>query len=246
MTTARSVAVLAVAASLAIGAVAFARQRARCRTLLAAVARPARHRRFRRPRRRRPNGARRRTFAGRSRFPAAARRRPSSGATGCSSCRPCRSASPAMRRTRARGGQPLVPHKFMVMALDRKTGKVVWERVAKEQAPHEASHPENGTWASASAATDGEHIIASFDSFGYYAYDMNGKLVWEKDLGDKQMRNTFGEGSTPALYRQSPRRPVGSPGPVVRRRFRQAHRAGDLAPEPHRDRHVGDAARRSP
>jgi outer membrane protein assembly factor BamB len=99
-----------------------------------------------------------------------------------------------------RGGQPLVPHKFVVMALDRKTGKVVWERVAKEQAPHEASHPDNGTWASASAVTDGEHVIASFDSFGYYAYDLNGKLVWEKDLGDKRMRNTFGEGSTPALY----------------------------------------------
>jgi outer membrane protein assembly factor BamB len=29
---------------------------------------------------------------------------------------------------------------------------------------------------------------------------MNGKLVWEKDLGDKQMRNEFGEGSTPVLY----------------------------------------------
>ena len=100
----------------------------------------------------------------------------------------------------ARGGQPLVPHKFMVYALDRKTGKILWERVAKEQQPHEASHPENGTWASASAATDGEHVIASFDSFGYYAYDMNGKLIWEKDLGDKKMRNTFGEGSTPALF----------------------------------------------
>ena len=99
-----------------------------------------------------------------------------------------------------RGGQALVPHKFVLMAIDRKTGKVVWERVAKEQAPHEASHPENGTWASGSAATDGEHIIASFDSFGYYAYDMNGKLIWEKDLGDKRMRSTFGEGSTPALH----------------------------------------------
>jgi outer membrane protein assembly factor BamB len=29
---------------------------------------------------------------------------------------------------------------------------------------------------------------------------MNGTLVWQKDLGDKRMRNTFGEGSTPALY----------------------------------------------
>jgi outer membrane protein assembly factor BamB len=98
-----------------------------------------------------------------------------------------------------RGALPRVPHKYMVMAIDRKTGKVLWERVAKEEAPHEASHGENGTWASASAATDGEHIIASFESRGYYAYDMNGTLVWQKDLGDKGMRSQFGEGSTPVL-----------------------------------------------
>ncbi len=29
---------------------------------------------------------------------------------------------------------------------------------------------------------------------------MNGKLLWQKDLGDKRMRNQFGEGSTPALH----------------------------------------------
>ena len=55
--------------------------------------------------------------------------------------------------------------------------------------------------ASPSALTDGEHIIASFESRGIYAYDMNGKPVWQKDLGDKRMRNEFGEGSTPALYK---------------------------------------------
>jgi outer membrane protein assembly factor BamB len=97
-------------------------------------------------------------------------------------------------------GRNLVAHKYTLLAIDRKTGKVVWERVARQEAPHEATHPENGTWASASAATDGEHIIASFESRGFYAYDMNGKLVWEKDLGDKRMRSTFGEGSTPALH----------------------------------------------
>ena len=98
-----------------------------------------------------------------------------------------------------RGAQPRIPHKYTLVAIDRKTGKVVWERVAKEEAPHEASHGENGTWASASAITDGQHIIASFESRGYYAYDMNGNLVWQKDLGDKGMRSQFGEGSTPAL-----------------------------------------------
>ena len=48
--------------------------------------------------------------------------------------------------------------------------------------------------------TDGQSVFAYFESFGLYAYDMNGKLLWQKDLGDKRMRNQFGEGSTPALH----------------------------------------------
>jgi outer membrane protein assembly factor BamB len=95
---------------------------------------------------------------------------------------------------------PRVPHRFVVLAIDRRTGKTLWERTAAEVVPHESSHPDNGTWASSSAVTDGQHVIASFDSFGYYAYDLDGKLVWQKDLGDKKMRNEFGEGSTPALH----------------------------------------------
>ena len=101
----------------------------------------------------------------------------------------------------ARGGtRPAIPHKFVVMALDRKTGKVVWERTARETTPHEGAHQQFGTYASSSAFTDGERVYAFFDSFGLYAYDMNGKLLWEKDLGDKKMRNEFGEGQTPALH----------------------------------------------
>jgi outer membrane protein assembly factor BamB len=103
-----------------------------------------------------------------------------------------------------RGGvQPRVAHRFVVMAIDRKTGRTVWERVAREEEPHEAGHPENSTWASASAVTDGEHVFANFESRGLYAYDMNGKLAWQTDLGDKRMRNQFGEGSTPALHRNT-------------------------------------------
>jgi outer membrane protein assembly factor BamB len=91
-------------------------------------------------------------------------------------------------------------HQFKVMALDRKTGKTLWERVAREQEPHERSHVDNGTWASGSPVTDGERLFAYFESFGLYAYDLEGKLLWEKDLGDKRMRNQFGEGSTPAVH----------------------------------------------
>ncbi len=91
------------------------------------------------------------------------------------------------------------PHRFVVMAIDRKSGKTLWEQVVREETPHER-HQENGTWASTSAVTDGEVVIASFESRGIYAFDLNGKKLWEKDLGDKRMRSQFGEGSTPALH----------------------------------------------
>jgi outer membrane protein assembly factor BamB len=96
---------------------------------------------------------------------------------------------------------PREAHRFVVLAIDRETGKTRWERVAREETPHEATHQENGTWASSSAVTDGEHVIASFESRGIYAFDMKGMPVWQVDLGDKKMRNEFGEGSTPALHR---------------------------------------------
>jgi outer membrane protein assembly factor BamB len=108
---------------------------------------------------------------------------------------------PASDAHKPRGGiNPRVVHQYKVLAINRADGSIAWERTSREEAPHEASHQDNGTWASSSAVTDGQHVIASFESRGLYCYDMNGALVWQKDLGDKKMRNEFGEGSTPALH----------------------------------------------
>ena len=101
-----------------------------------------------------------------------------------------------------RGGlQPRGVHRFVVMAIDRKTGQDdLGTGRARTGAARSRSHFENSTWASSSPITDGQRLFAYFESFGLYAYDMNGKLLWQKDLGDKRMRNQFGEGSTPALH----------------------------------------------
>jgi len=92
-------------------------------------------------------------------------------------------------------------HRFVLMAINRTDGSIAWEHTVREEAPHEGTHHEFGTMASSSAVTDGEHVIASFESRGIFAFDVNGTLIWQKDLGDKRMRNEFGEGSSPALYR---------------------------------------------
>lgn len=93
---------------------------------------------------------------------------------------------------------PTEEQKFTVLALDRATGKTLWQHTPRTQLPHEGHHRDHG-FASASPVTDGEHLIVSFGSFGLYGYDLKGKLLWEKDLGDMRTRNSFGEGSSPAL-----------------------------------------------
>jgi outer membrane protein assembly factor BamB len=92
-------------------------------------------------------------------------------------------------------------HKFVVMAVNRKDGTVAWQQTAREEAPHEGTHQQFGTMASPSIVTDGQMLIASFESRGFFAYDMSGKLLWKQDLGDKRMRNQFGEGTSPALHK---------------------------------------------
>jgi len=102
---------------------------------------------------------------------------------------------------RPRGGfTPPGVHRFVVLAVDRRDGQVLWERTVREEQPHEPAHPENGTWASSSAVTDGTRLFAYFESRGLFAFDLDGNLLWERDFGDKGMRNQFGEGSTPALH----------------------------------------------
>ncbi len=96
------------------------------------------------------------------------------------------------------GGQ--AEHRFIVMALDRNTGNVVWERTAVTATPHEGYHRQYGSFASASPVVDGDRLYAYFGSRGLYCYDLDGELQWSKDLGDFHMRMAFGEGVAPAIH----------------------------------------------
>ncbi len=95
---------------------------------------------------------------------------------------------------------PQPEQRFEVICLDKKTGKVIWERTAATAAPHEGFHQMYGSFASNSPVTDGKRVYAFFGSRGVYCYDLDGKLMWQKDLGVKmKMRLGFGEGVPPAL-----------------------------------------------
>ena len=106
------------------------------------------------------------------------------------------------RRGRGPGGDagPQVEHKFDVLCLDRKSGRLLWQKTAKVAVPHEGYHRAYGSFASNSPVTDGKYLYVSFGSRGIYCYDFNGKLIWEKDLGiQMRMKLGFGEGTAPLL-----------------------------------------------
>ena len=95
--------------------------------------------------------------------------------------------------------KPTHVHRFVVSALDRGTGKTLWQTVVHEEVPHEAGHA-TASQASASPVTDGEHVWAFFGSRGLYCLDMNGEVKWKRDFGKMQTRNQFGEGASPVLH----------------------------------------------
>jgi outer membrane protein assembly factor BamB len=90
-------------------------------------------------------------------------------------------------------------YQFIVLCLDRATGKILWQHVATERVPHEGVHPDND-YASSSPVTDGKRLFVNFGSNGVYAYDFHGKQLWAKEFGKLATRFSFGEGSSPALH----------------------------------------------
>jgi len=73
-------------------------------------------------------------------------------------------------------------HRWMIYALDKRSGKILWERVAHEGEPVEKRHIKS-TYASSTPATDGRMVVAWFGSQGVHAYDVKGRFLWKVDLG---------------------------------------------------------------
>jgi outer membrane protein assembly factor BamB len=94
---------------------------------------------------------------------------------------------------------PNTMYQFVVLCLDRNTGREIWRRTAIEKIPHEGHHGDNN-FASYSPTTDGKRLYAWFGSAGVYCYDLNGELLWSRDLGEVSTRRSFGEGSSPVVH----------------------------------------------
>jgi arylsulfatase A len=90
-------------------------------------------------------------------------------------------------------------YKFEVLCLERNSGKELWRRTASEHVPHEGTH-HDADFASASPTTDGERLYCWFGSAGMHCYDLDGKKLWERDLGKAYIGASLGEGCSPVVH----------------------------------------------
>jgi outer membrane protein assembly factor BamB len=97
------------------------------------------------------------------------------------------------------------PHAWRLYCLNRGDGTIVWERTAYEGVPRVKRHAK-ASQASATAATDGAHVVAMMGSEGLYAYDMDGRPLWKQDLGTldhgyvDDPSDEWGPGSSPVIH----------------------------------------------
>jgi outer membrane protein assembly factor BamB len=79
-------------------------------------------------------------------------------------------------------------HEWKVYCINKIDGKIIWERTSFKGIPKIKRHPKS-THANTTIATDGKNVVAFFGSEGLYCYDINGKLIWQKNFGT--LRSAF-------------------------------------------------------
>jgi outer membrane protein assembly factor BamB len=97
-------------------------------------------------------------------------------------------------------------HVWRLIALDRKSGTVLWDKVVHQGVPKTKRHPKSSQ-ASPTPVTDGTRVVVSFGSEGLYAYSVKGDLLWKQDLGTLNAGwfydpdYEWGVGSSPIIWR---------------------------------------------
>jgi len=97
-------------------------------------------------------------------------------------------------------------HDFVVICINKNSGKILWQRTAYRGIPEVKRHPKS-THANPSVATDGNYAVAFFGSEGVYCYDFEGRLIWKKDFGILKAvafnlpAAEWGFGSSPVIYK---------------------------------------------
>jgi len=86
---------------------------------------------------------------------------------------------------------------LVTLALERETGKLVWEKPAPAERIEEVH--QIGSPATPTPCSDGRRVYVFFGSCGLLCYDLKGELAWSLPLGP--FKNNYGQASSPVLWR---------------------------------------------
>ena len=83
-----------------------------------------------------------------------------------------------------------------LLCFDASRGDPLWVKTVEfaELQPTHATNPYCGT----TPASDGQRVVVWHGSAGLHCYDLDGKKVWSRDLG--QFRHMWGYGSSPIIH----------------------------------------------
>ena len=89
-----------------------------------------------------------------------------------------------------------------LVCVDRTSGKILWDRSVPAKQPEErygGMFSQNG-YASHTPVSDGKRVFAFFGKSGVHAVDLEGKPLWQADVGDWDDRRGWGSASSPILH----------------------------------------------
>jgi outer membrane protein assembly factor BamB len=88
--------------------------------------------------------------------------------------------------------------KLQTLCYQRSDGRLLWKREARAEAIEEF-HPEEGSPAASTPATDGKRVVTYFGSCGLICYDTKGRELWQHTLPVAQTAGGFGSGTSPLI-----------------------------------------------
>jgi len=93
-----------------------------------------------------------------------------------------------------------VAHTWRVLAIDRRSGKILWDTVVHEGVPRVKRHIKS-SFANATPATDGRYVVALMGAEVLVCLNSSGKVVWKKTLELNNPKDVFDQASSPVLYK---------------------------------------------
>lgn len=92
-----------------------------------------------------------------------------------------------------------------LICVSLKNGKILWDKpvVSKQSEDRFNGFLQDHGYATSTPTSDGEHVFVFFGKSGVLAFDLDGKQLWQTQVGTGSGMNGWGSGSSPVLFQNT-------------------------------------------